>query len=152
MPGEVTNAKLDKDVEGQKKTPLRVVPPILDLEVSGPLSQGAQKYGSYNWRHKDISLALHLEAIERHLAAYKDGENRAPDSGFTHLAHAAATIAILMDAGSMGTLIDDRVYGPAGKVLAGHAWDTGAPLYIDPPEAVLPLGPEWFKEVPSENR
>lgn len=148
MPGEATSAKLDKDIEGQKKTPLRVVPPILDIEVSGPLSQGAQKYGSYNWRDKDISLAMHLEAIERHLAAYKDGENRAPDSGFTHLAHAAATLAILMDAGACGTLIDDRCYGPAGSVLENLTLQYVGPIA---PEAALPLGPEWFKEVPSEN-
>lgn len=128
---------LDKDLEGSKKTPLRHVPPILTILAAGPLSQGAAKYGSYNWRHKDISLSMHLEAVERHLAAYKDGEDVAPDSGFSHLAHAAATLAVIMDAGANGTLVDDRDDGPAGRLLnyAGPA----------APEAVLPLPEDWFK-------
>lgn len=132
---------LDKDEEGSKKVQLRHVPPILVLLAAGPLTQGASRYGSFNWRYKNISLSGHLEAIERHLAAFKDGEDCAPDSGFSHLAHAAATLGVIMDAEECGTLVDDRHKGPAGEILANSPFNQGPAA----PEAVLPLGGDWFK-------
>lgn len=122
-----------KDKAGSQKVPLRFVPPSLLIQVAGPLSQGADKYGSYDWRKDPISLTLHLEAVERHLAAYKDGEDKATDSGFSHLAHAAATLGVIMDAEAFGTLIDDRTKGPAGKLLEGSITEVPAP------EDMLPL-------------
>lgn len=110
---------MDKDTAGSFKASLRVVPPLLMIEASGPLAQGAEKYGSFNWRNPDrpISLCGHLEAVLRHLLAYQDGENAAEDSGLSHLAHAVAGLAVMLDADACGALVDDRSEGPAGKRL-----------------------------------
>lgn len=113
-------AKLNKDEVGSLKAPLRVVPPALIIQAAGPLSQGAERYGSFNWRSTTISLSKHLEAALRHLLAYQDGEDNAPDSGYSHLAHCAAGMAILMDAKAHGTLIDDRVPGHAADLLLAY--------------------------------
>lgn len=44
----------------------------------------------------------------RHLNAWRDGEDRDPESGFSHIAHIATSCNILMDAAHCGTLQDDR--------------------------------------------
>lgn len=135
---------LDKDTQGSFKAPLHVVPPSLVIKASGPLSQGAAKYGSFNWRTKPVRLSGHLEAVHRHLAAYYDGEEAASDSGYSHLDHAVAGLAVILDAQECGTLIDDRPpKGPAAKILK----DKELFKIADPADA-LPLSPADFMPVP----
>lgn len=111
-----------KDEAGSKKTPLRYVPPALMIEASGPMSEGARKYGAFNWRSGDrICVSLYLEAIDRHLSAYKDGEDNDPETGFSHLAHAAATLGIILDSKAIGNLADDRHKGPAPQLLSDRS-------------------------------
>jgi len=79
---------------------------------------GAEKYGPYNWRTKGVKLSVYLGAIDRHLAAFKDRQDLDPESGFTHLSHVAACLAIIADADGVGKLTDDRpVPGGAAKML-----------------------------------
>jgi hypothetical protein len=62
----------------------------------------------------------YVGAIERHLAAYKDGEDIDPDSkeGKGHLDGLAASLAILLDAQDGGFLIDNRPPpGPAPRLV-----------------------------------
>ena len=110
-----------KDLIGIKKTPLRLVPPALIIEVAAAMKNGADKYGPYNWREKGVRLSVYLDAIERHLLAFRDGEDRASDSGVKHLAHAAACFAIIFDATALGMLVDDRPEpGPAAGLLEAY--------------------------------
>jgi hypothetical protein len=85
------------------------------------MANGAEKYGAYNWREHSVILSIYLEATLRHIYAYMDGEERAADSGVKHLAHAAACLAIIFDAESLGKLVDDRpLPGAAASLLAAQ--------------------------------
>lgn len=107
-----------KDSVGAKKAPLRYVPPALMLEVSRIMENGANKYGPYNWREQPVSAVTYVEAALRHLFAWMDRQDNAEDSGLPHLAHAAASLGILLDAIAGGNLIDDRyTAGPAADIL-----------------------------------
>jgi hypothetical protein len=118
MSDDTTNPK---DLLGVKKAPLRFVPPALMIEVAPAMANGAAKYGPYNWRDKHVKASIYGEAIERHLFAWMDGEDLAPDSGVKHLAHIGACIAIILDAEAHGALIDDRAHGgPAAALLAAQ--------------------------------
>ena len=97
-----------KDVAGAKKTPLRFVPASIGPLTAKVFQDGAEKYGPFNWRDISIKRSAYIEAAERHLLALKDGEDFDPSSGEHHAAHIIAGLAIMLDADSLGRLIDDR--------------------------------------------
>lgn len=110
-----------KDRVGLTKSRLGLVPPALMITVAPAFANGAEKYGAYNWRDESISLSVYLEASLRHIFAFMDGEDIATDSGLDHLAHAAACMAIIFDARSLGKLIEDRpTKGNAAGLLAAQ--------------------------------
>lgn len=97
-----------KAAAGALKPQLQLVPPCFEEAVANALQQGAEKYGAWNWRSNQVPLMTYLGAIRRHLNAFLDGEDDAPDSGISHLGHIGASCAILLDAKKQGTLVDDR--------------------------------------------
>ena len=127
-----------KDAIGLTKSPLRLVPPALVIETAVAMANGAEKYGPYNWRETGVNLSVYLEALLRHVYAYMDGEESAEDSGVKHLAHAAACLAIIFDAESVGKLIDDRpTPGQAARLMAEQTQQ--APTVLNPWG-----GGDWF--------
>lgn len=116
---EVVAAALDqtnpKDLAGQKKTPLRLVSPIALAHIAFAMRHGAEKYGPYNWREKQIGYSLYIEAAKRHLDLLADGEDIDDESGHHHAAHVAACALIILDALECESLIDDR--HKTGKLL-----------------------------------
>jgi hypothetical protein len=114
-----------KDLMGAKKVPLGQVPPVAIAHESCAFLDGALKYGFRNWRGKKVSALIYIDAVRRHLSAWEEGEEIAPDSGVHHLGHARACLGILLDAQETGNLIDDRVPGAYGKVAERlKAWVT----------------------------
>lgn len=108
-----------KDLIGDTKVQMHLVPPAAVVQMAGVMALGADKYGAYNWRENDVRATVYASAALRHLAAWQDGETLDPESGESHLAHVAACMAILLDAGANGNLVDDRpLPGPAASVLA----------------------------------
>lgn len=101
-----------KDAIAGSKAALHLVPPALQILAEPAMRLGAEKYGPYNWREKGVRLTVYLAAIDRHLAAFKDRQDKDPESGWSHLSHVAACLAIIADAGAIGKLTDDRP--PAG--------------------------------------
>lgn len=97
-----------KTAMGAKKVPLHLVPPSAKHYLALALENGASKYGAYNWRDKSISVSVYKAALERHMDAFWDGEELAPDSGIHHVAHAMACCALILDAMTIGKLNDDR--------------------------------------------
>jgi hypothetical protein len=97
-----------KDAVGCSKPGLFNVPTPALFALAEAHDDGAMKYGSHNWRDDGVRAAIYLEAIDRHLAAWKEGEERAPDSDVHHLAHVMACCAILIDAQTCGQFFDDR--------------------------------------------
>jgi hypothetical protein len=107
-----------KDRIGIKKPQLDLVPPALRVYAALAFKDGAAKYGPYNWRQNDVKASIYYAAVGRHLDAWFEGENYADDSGVPHLAHAAAGLAILIDALENDNLIDDRPpSGPTPKLI-----------------------------------
>jgi hypothetical protein len=75
---------------------------------------GADKYGAYNWREKQISSSVYYAAALRHLSDWwdrVDADDCAPDSRIHHLKHAAACIAMLLDTMGSPLLNDNRPVG-----------------------------------------
>lgn len=139
-----------KDAIGITKARLDLVPPILSIEVSKAMADGAKKYTPYNWREAPVRMTVYLAAMMRHILACLDGEDNASDSGIDHLAHVAAGVGIVLDARACGTLIDDRnKAGVAAKALASaqesKAADAGVDPAVDDPDklAVIWEGTPW---------
>ena len=108
-----------KDALGVAKPQLDLVPPAALLYLSKVMALGAAKYGKYNWRQKKVRYSIYVAAAMRHLLTALDGEELDPESGQPHVAHAAACMAILLDAKATGNLVDDRpTPGVAGKLIA----------------------------------
>lgn len=93
---------------GIAKPPLSLIPGLARVHLAEAFRDGAAKYGAANWRQDPVTTSTYLNAAERHLVSWQDGEETASDSGVHHLAHAAACLLILLDAQAAGTLQDDR--------------------------------------------
>lgn len=93
---------------GMAKPPLGLIPGPAMVHMAEAFRDGAEKYGPANWRVDPVSSSTYVNAALRHLLSWWDGEEEAQDSGVHHLGHAAACLAIIMDAQAQGTLHDDR--------------------------------------------
>lgn len=101
-----------KDIVGGTKLPLHLWPMTATAMGSIALLNGALKYGRGNWREVGIRASIYVDACQRHLAAWFDGEE-CDEEGVPHLSSALACLAILVDAEAAGKLRDDRNY-PGG--------------------------------------
>lgn len=107
-----------KDAIGIRKPQLHLVPESFIIRVAQAMTDGSHKYGPFNWREKQVRASVYQSAAKRHLGQWFDGEENAEDSGVPHLAHAAACIAILIDAIETGNLVDDRPpVGAASRLI-----------------------------------
>ena len=112
-PGDPQSGQDPKAVAAKVKTPLFLVPPALMKATAEALATGAEKYGRGNWRMgHPVKATTYIGACMRHMDAWRDGEDFDPESGLCHLAHAAATLAILLDVMACGLLDDDRIKLP----------------------------------------
>jgi len=121
-----------KGAAGALKTPLGLIPPYAMEQTAWVHKLGSDKYGPYNWRKTGVCASTYVNAIMRHLNAWRDGENLDPESGISHLAHVACSCNILLDADYCGTLQDDRNVTPFHPScikqgywvnVAGNAWE-----------------------------
>ena len=80
------------------KAPLALIP----VEALEPIAQifgfGASKYGINNWRQdgENTEWSRTYSSIQRHLHAFWSGEDKDPESGMPHIAHAITQLMILM--------------------------------------------------------
>ncbi len=110
-----------KDRVGCRKPPLHLIPPAAEIAEAVVMGLGAAKYGPYNWRTETIRATIYIAAARRHLAQWLDGEDDDAESGVSHLAHARATLGILLDAITNEKVIDDRPPpGAASALIAYH--------------------------------
>jgi hypothetical protein len=84
------------------------VPTAIIYWIAEAFADGAKKYGPFNWRLKKISATVYYAACMRHLTAWYEREDVAPDSKLHHLKHAAACIAMIADVEGTELFNDDR--------------------------------------------
>jgi hypothetical protein len=98
-----------KGLVASSKPDLSLVTGPMLVGLAAALANGEKKYGRLNWRTSGgIRALVYTAAALRHIKAWEDGEDVAPDSGVHHLDHALASLAILRDAAAAGTLVDNR--------------------------------------------
>lgn len=101
-----------KGQAGAAKPPLGLIPPEAMRQAAIVHGLGAKKYGPWNWRRTKVQASTYINAALRHIAEYQDRQDVEPESGQSPLAHAIASLNILLDAKKAGTLIDDRPPAP----------------------------------------
>lgn len=73
-----------------------LIPPSSTKALAKVLTYGANKYSPNNWRKVD-NIDRYIDALYRHLEAWRSGEECDPESGFTHLEHAITNVAFLIE-------------------------------------------------------
>lgn len=101
--------------KGQKPERYDLLPYGALDEVARVYAMGAEKYEDWNWAN-GYAWSLSLGALQRHVAAFSQGEDTDPESGYSHLAHAAfhCLALITFQQHNLGT--DDR-WVPGGLAL-----------------------------------
>lgn len=77
------------------KPPISIIPREAIEQEAQAFAFGANKYGKYNFRN-GIDYTRLIDAAQRHILAFSDGEDKDPESGVSHLAHARANLAMLL--------------------------------------------------------
>ena len=103
---EIPVPKFVKD--DNAKTRYDLLPPELLEETARVLTFGAQKYSAHNWA-QGASWSRYFSAMMRHMWAWWRGEDNDPETGFSHLAHAACCLSFLIAYQRRGLGVDDRV-------------------------------------------
>ena len=109
-----------KDAAGRAKVPLHLWPATATAAGAVGFLEGELKYGRNNFRAAPVAASVYVAAAKRHLDAWLEREDAAGDTGSNHLGNALACIAILVDAGVNGSLIDDRNFVPTPGAYARH--------------------------------
>jgi hypothetical protein len=99
--------------KGSKPERYDLIPwsPAMD-EVARVYAFGAEKYADHNWR-KGYPWSWSLASLFRHVKAFASGEDRDPESGLHHLAHAVFHCLSLITFGDEHPDKDDRWSPPA---------------------------------------
>lgn len=97
-----------KDAIGSSKLSLHLVPSTLKVFAALAFTEGATKYGAYNWRAAGVRASIYKSALERHLEKWWNGEWEDPKTKVPHLASVIACAGIILDANLVGKLTDDR--------------------------------------------
>lgn len=80
-----------------EKTRYDLVPPLALDAIARVLTIGARKYAPDNWRHVEGRRWRYFAAAMRHAWAWHRGEATDPETGESHLAHAACCVLFLLD-------------------------------------------------------
>lgn len=125
--------KYDKD-----KIKMELLPPELMTAVGTILTFGAQKYSERNWE-KGMDWGRVYGAMLRHLNAWWSGEDNDPETGESHLWHAACCVTFLITYEQRGVGNDTRPTEMKGE----GEWKknyvvTGADIGWPPSEQAMP--------------
>lgn len=69
------------------------VDPEFILDLSEVLGHGADKYGDMNWT--GLTIQRLLDAHDRHMLAFKMGEDVDPETGRYHTVHASSCLMMI---------------------------------------------------------
>lgn len=77
------------------KAPMDLLDPYAMTQLANVLAFGARKYAAHNWR-KGLSKSRLIAAALRHLFAYLGGQDKDPETGLSHVAHAMCCCMFLL--------------------------------------------------------
>ena len=77
------------------KATFDLLPAAALATISKVLDLGAVKYSPWNW-HKGFLWLRLWNAAMRHLFAWVSGEDKDPETGLSHIAHAACCLLFLL--------------------------------------------------------
>lgn len=89
------------------KLPYDLIAPELLESLAKVLQFGAKKYAPRNWE-KGMSWGRVFAALMRHMWAWWRKEDKDPETGFSHLEHAACCIMFLLAYEQRKAGVDDR--------------------------------------------
>lgn len=89
------------------KIRVELLSPIAIQEIAKVLTFGAVKYGDSNWR-LGLKWTRVLGACIRHVISYMGGQDKDPETGLSHLAHAGCCIMFLLEYEVTHKEFDDR--------------------------------------------
>jgi hypothetical protein len=105
---ETNNNKLGSALKfDDDKLPVNLLSSEALLQTAAVLKFGADKYAEHNWR-AGFAWSRPLAAAMRHIMAFNDGEDKDPESGLSHLAHAMCCIMFLLEFEKTHRELDDR--------------------------------------------
>jgi len=111
--GTEDTINIDKKLSGNAlkfdddKLPVNLLSTEALLQTAAVLKFGADKYSEHNWR-QGFAWSRPLAAAMRHIMAFNDGEDKDPESGLSHLAHAMCCIMFLLEFEKTHRELDDR--------------------------------------------
>lgn len=105
--GEVKDTN-PKDAIGIAKVPVTPISGPVLMEVGLAMMEGALKYGRHNFREAGVRASVYVDAFNRHIWAWWEGEDIDPDSGVSHLSKAIACLNVLRDSMIRENWVDDR--------------------------------------------
>jgi hypothetical protein len=94
----------------QDKPDMALLSNIGLLKVAQVMSFGKRKYAANNWRG-GFAWTRPLAASLRHIFAYLGGEDKDPESGISHLAHACCCLLFVLEFEETHKELDDRFKG-----------------------------------------
>ena len=97
--------------KGRKLAELGSLDPLALLTLAEVSGFGGQKYAAFNFL-KGYDWSLSFNALQRHLLAFWSGEDTDPESGLSHLGHAAWHCLAMISFQTRGLGTDDRPPAP----------------------------------------
>lgn len=94
----------------QEKPDMSLLSPIALTEVAKVMTFGKQKYSAHNWRG-GIAYSRLLAAALRHTLSFMGGEDKDPETGLSHAAHAICCLMFLVEFTVTKPDLDDRYKG-----------------------------------------
>lgn len=127
---------------------MQCITPQFIQAMAEVLLHGAQKYHLHQWA-QGMSWETVMAGVQRHIQAFRAGEERDPETGESHLAHAACGLMFLhwFAEGPLNMdyrQFDDRAFAPGGirptaDDVAYEDWLESAPLEGSPYEEDRPI-------------
>lgn len=93
-----------------EKPDMSLLSGIALLKVSEVMTFGKKKYSAHNWRGGFV-WSRPLSACMRHLVYYIGGEDKDPETGLSHLAHAICCLMFVLEFEETHKELDDRHKG-----------------------------------------
>lgn len=114
------------------KTRFDLIPFAAIGEIADVLAYGAKKYSANNWC-RGTEWGRYFSALCRHIFAWWRGEDRDPETGLSHLAHAGCCLLFLMEYQRNAWGTDDRFSGPDGQAFTKHDGRATPPKRLEHP-------------------